>query len=228
MKTKKLVKGTVDVWHLSLDLDSVQLDELKGLLSQDELARAAKLKIMEKKERFIARRGLLRKILSLYTGINPELLVFEYLGNGKPSIKDLDGLHFNISHCGDMMLCAVALDPVGIDIEKISDIDIKNAAQYFSGQELNRISDLPEQEQKKAFFRLWTQKEAVAKAKADSISCLLSRDLATLDTSDIDIVDLDIKYPDSLIAAVAVQSKDRRYRIDIRNIECKSIGTLAH
>ncbi|MBW2999891.1 4'-phosphopantetheinyl transferase superfamily protein, partial [Candidatus Woesearchaeota archaeon] len=165
----------VDVWRVNLDVDNNSLNELQSLLSEKEIARAEKLIPKKKRKRFIVSRGMLRKILSHYTGQNPKELKFQYNKNGKPELID-SSIYFNLSHSEDLALYAVALNrAVGIDIEKIKDDTdhMRLAKEYFSEKEYNNIINLPADKQKETFYRIWTRKEAFAKAKGGKILQLL-------------------------------------------------------
>jgi len=206
MKKVELNENQVHIWRAHLD--SEHLNDLKNLLSKEELARADRLRFEKQRNRFIAARGLLRHILSRYTGERPEELRFRYNSNGKPELHDKK-VCFNLSHSGDTALCAVTLDKaVGIDVEKIrEDIEYKKLAkQYLSEKESNTILSLPEEQQKEAFYRCWVRKEACVKAKGGSLSELLGKND---DTSKWFIADLDM---DSYIAAVAVEGKQAEIR----------------
>ncbi len=201
----RIKQNQVHIWRVSLDLDNHSLEDLKNLLSEEELAKADKLRFEKQRNRFIAARGLLRRILSYYTGEKAEELEFHYNSNGKPELPNNE-VHFNLSHSGDVALCAVTLDkPVGIDVEKIKDIDHKELArQYFSEQEANAILILPEGQQKEAFYKCWTRKEAFAKAKGGSILDVLDKNKGM---SDWFIAEVN-PPGGSYIAAVAVEGKN--------------------
>jgi 4'-phosphopantetheinyl transferase len=38
---------------------------------------------------------------------------------GKPYLEGQSGMHFNLSHAGDWIVCAVDSSPIGIDVEQI-------------------------------------------------------------------------------------------------------------
>ncbi len=80
---------------------------------------------------------------------------------GKPYLRDYPNVHFNISHSGQYVACAVANRPVGIDVQVIGAYWPDVAANVCSEEELVRIgaSDDPAAE----FTKLWTQKEAYLK-----------------------------------------------------------------
>ncbi|QYS89919.1 4'-phosphopantetheinyl transferase superfamily protein [Flavobacterium davisii] len=74
-----------------------------------------------------------------------------------------DSIHFNISHSGDIVICAIAKEnEVGIDIEKISNIEIVDFEKQFTTNEWAKIINSNAREE--TFFEFWAQKEAVIKA----------------------------------------------------------------
>lgn len=81
-----------------------------------------------------------------------------YGSHGKPYLWDFPNVHFNISHSGQYVACAVADRPVGIDVQVIGVYRPEVAARVCSEEELSWIgtSDDPAAE----FTKLWTQKEA--------------------------------------------------------------------
>lgn len=83
---------------------------------------------------------------------------------GKPFLKDHDNLHFNVSHSGQWVVCAVGYKPVGIDVEKMENIDMDIAKRYFHKTEFNALLNCPPSERLFRFFDLWTLKESYIKA----------------------------------------------------------------
>lgn len=204
----KIKQNQVHIWRVSLNLDGPSLEDLRNLLSEEELARADKLRFEKQRNRFIAARGLLRRILSRYTGEEPEELEFRYNQNGKPELLNKK-VRFNLSHSGDVALYAITLGkPVGIDVEQMrKDVKYKELArQYFSEEESDAILALPEGQQKEAFYRCWTRKEALAKAKGGSMLKFLD---SIADTSKWFIADLDLE---SCIAVVAIEGENTEIR----------------
>ena len=165
----------VHVWTASLD--SVRSPGRPAdLLSPDELAKAGRFRAERDRRRFIVCRGVLRSLLSRYLGDPPESLEFRYGPSGKPALGLGSGkpdLHFNVSHCGGRALYAVALSrEVGIDVECLrADIPADDiAARFFSAHETAAIGALPAADRRRAFFRLWTRKEAFLKAQGHGLS----------------------------------------------------------
>lgn len=112
-----------------------------------------------------AQLSLLGKVLLQYglrTYYNISEVEIGTLPNKKPYLKG-HNLHFNISHSKDLVVCAMAEYPLGIDIEcndpKVSYLDFTFQMTANEYQEIHHSED-----KVKAFFTCWTRKEAVIKA----------------------------------------------------------------
>ena len=113
---------------------------------------------------------LLRKALR-ELGIEQRELSYTYGENGKPFLSGLPGLHFNLSHSGDRVICAVAGSEAGCDIEQMRDVDLKIARRYFFHDEYERIAAATtEAERCDLFFRYWTLKESFLKVTGRGLS----------------------------------------------------------
>jgi 4'-phosphopantetheinyl transferase len=158
----------VHIW--SVNLDSAQVDA--GVLSPDERARAERLRFERDKRRFVARRVVLRDILSRYTGIAPQSLIFEYSPYGKPLLGS-GAVQFNLTDADHIALYAVTSQAaVGIDVEPIHVIPERDdiARRMFSARENAIFHALPEQQKDEAFANCWTRKEAFIKAIGEGLS----------------------------------------------------------
>lgn len=82
---------------------------------------------------------------------------------GKPYLLDYPNIHFNISHSGEYVVCAVCDAPVGIDIQKISVYNSGIAEKVCLEYEIKQIEQSDDNASE--FIKLWTKKEAVLKAK---------------------------------------------------------------
>ncbi len=159
----RLEKGQVHLWRLSLDLPSHELNSLQRLLSEDELARAHRLIDPLKADRFIAARGRLRQLLARYTRTEPSALSFVYGSSGKPALEGGWEIGFNLSHSQSWALLAVAGGcDVGVDLEVIDPSLAFEpiAATFFSAIENAWLERFAPHRRRRAFYRLWTRKEA--------------------------------------------------------------------
>ncbi|MBB6332566.1 4'-phosphopantetheinyl transferase [Chryseobacterium sediminis] len=108
---------------------------------------------------------LLGKVLLQYglkTYYNISDIETGVLPNKKPYLKG-HSLHFNISHSKELVACAIAEYPLGIDVEfndpKVSYHDF---TFQMTDKELQEIQDA--EDKMKKLFTYWTRKEAVIKA----------------------------------------------------------------
>lgn len=169
-----LAAGAVDVWRVTLGAELAAEGALS--LSPDEAARAARFVFERDRERFVAARGWLRKVLAGYLGVAPATVAFAYGAHGKPELSGAfgqSGLFFNLSHSGDTAVLAVAREVrVGIDVEEIkSAMDMELVARsHFSAWEVAEWSALSAAERLPAFFRCWVRKEAYLKALGVGVS----------------------------------------------------------
>lgn len=196
--------------------------DLARYLSSDEMHRADLLLDPDKRNCFMAGRGLLREILGKYLEVQPEELHFTVGAQGKPYLSGNEDnnsrLHFNLSHSGALFLLAVAADrEVGIDIELLrTDTPYPDMARLaFSPREQNELFALPEHLQRSAFYRCWTRKEAYLKAcgmgfalRSNSFDVSLLPDspavLSAPDDSSRWVLQ-DIAVPEDYSAALAVE-----------------------
>ena len=97
-------------------------------------------------------------------------IIIEKAEHGKPYIKGKEEFKYNISHSGDYVVLAYTTDEaitsIGIDIEKIKtrDDDMKIANRFFTGEEMDYISEgLECSDVDTRFYKVWTMKEAFLK-----------------------------------------------------------------
>lgn len=106
---------------------------------------------------------LLNMVLSRY-GILSETVCVD--SNGKPIV---DGIYFNLSHSGDLVICAVSEKPVGCDIEKIKDAPKQVAERSFTDAEKEYLQQFSGDAYNREFFRIWTEKESYLKMTGQGI-----------------------------------------------------------
>jgi len=163
------------VWRARLDCARWQLSELEGLLSEEEVGRARRFRFATHRNRFVARRGLLRRLLGRYLQISPKEIGLEYSDYGKPSLatRHNSNLHFNLSHSHDIALFVLTLGrKAGIDVEQIQQdfSDLAIPERFFTSREATMLRGLPMSQQPEAFFELWVRKEAYVKARGMGLS----------------------------------------------------------
>ncbi|MGO9645346.1 MAG: 4'-phosphopantetheinyl transferase family protein [Candidatus Bathyarchaeia archaeon] len=176
-----LSENDVHLWYSSLDLDASSLQRLGSTLDVDERERAEGYCFERERVRFVAARGLLRRILGHYSGVEASELRFCYSSRGKPSLVERfggDRIQFNLAHSSGYALYAVILDrKIGVDLERVVPVvgleQIVN--RYFSDREKAALHALAGNEQREAFFRIWTAKEAYLKACGEGLTYPLNK-----------------------------------------------------
>jgi len=175
-----LAADAVHVWRIALATCAAELTRRAGVLTADELARAARFHFERDRRRWIATRGAVRSLLAGYTGVPPTCVRFRLGPHGKPSLEEPDGagLEFNVSHSGELALCAVSRGrAVGVDVEAIRPefATLSMARRFFAPAEGAALAALPQHEQTEAFFACWSRKEAYIKARGTGIALGLDR-----------------------------------------------------
>ncbi len=91
----------------------------------------------------------------------------ERVDHGKPYVPG--GVEFNLSHSGDVTVCAVSELPVGVDIELMKEREISRLIKAFDERERCLIEEAGDGGLRE-FYRAWTVKEAVCKLYGCGIS----------------------------------------------------------
>jgi 4'-phosphopantetheinyl transferase len=172
----RLAAETVDVWCVDLAEAGARGDG-RALLSSCERERAARYVRAEDGRRWAAARGVLRALLGAYAGADPRALRFEQGAHGKPGLAgggaDGAALRFNLSHSGDLALCAFARGrEVGVDVElpRRAVDHVAIARRVLTAAEAERIAAIDDpQARERAFLRAWVRWEAVLKCRGTGI-----------------------------------------------------------
>lgn len=94
---------------------------------------------------------------------------------GKPYFPRYEGIQFNISHTGNLAVCALGETELGIDIEQIRKVRESMKRRVLTEREQEWMETCTDKEE--AFIRLWTLKESYLKATGEG----LRRNLAELE-----------------------------------------------
>lgn len=185
----------VDIWYGSLK-HALNVSNLIKLLSLQERNRAKRFIFDIDRERSIARRVILRLILSVYVGIKPSEVVIETNTHGKPEIKSKsDGCVFSYSCSKDRIIYAISKKnrKLGIDLEHSESLETESIlSTLFPHKMLKSFKDQYDVDHMK-FYYLWTSLEAYLKATGTGFTQALDEefwksfpiDLHTLRRKDI-------------------------------------------
>ena len=171
------VADDVSLWWCELDHSHAAIATFAATLSPAEHARAARFGTDALRERWIAGRASLRKVLGLALRTSPAEVPIVRGPRGRPQLGSGDaGLDFNVSHTGGVALIGVLRTNgravrIGVDVERVarelgSD---RLARKFLTAPERSAISGLGPDERRRAFLRYWTCKEAMSKATGDGL-----------------------------------------------------------
>ncbi len=157
----------VKVYGVKL-LDDLRFLEMRGLfhacLPKEVCDAASKFKFIAGKQRKVLGELLLRAIVFRDYGIPSGDLLIDTTEKGKPYLASHPHIHFNISHSGHWVVIAFSLAKVGVDVEKIRNVNLGIAQRFYSEEEKLQLFSLPTNKQIDYFFNLWTLKESFLKA----------------------------------------------------------------
>ncbi|UUZ92003.1 4'-phosphopantetheinyl transferase superfamily protein [Paenibacillus sp. P25] len=135
---------------------------LMPLVPKEKTEKLRRFKFKEDCCRSLAAELLIRVILAGKTRLKNREIRFGRNAYGKPHLTDYP-LHFNLSHAGHWVVCAIDEAPIGIDIEEIKPIDLTIAKRFFSHVEWMDLEQKPEEDKLGRFYDLWTLKESYMK-----------------------------------------------------------------
>lgn len=134
------------------------------ILTPSERERAGQFGDARRREQFLAARWLARRLLAARFGGTPRDWPLEAVAGAAPRLQGASPTpaHLSVSHSGTWIGCALASVPVGLDLE----VAVKPrripalARQVCTAEERTELEALDAAAQLRAFYRMWTLKEA--------------------------------------------------------------------
>ena len=165
----------IHVWTVPLDVPPSELARLAEVLSDSERERAGRYLYAPAREQFTVTRARLRLLLGRYLDLDPRLVAFGSSNTGKPTLSGA-ALSFNVSHTHGMALIALAVGRE-LDVEHVRSqpTHLDMATRFFTPGEARCLHALPAGLSERAFFHVWTRKEAFLKAIGLGLSHGLER-----------------------------------------------------
>ncbi|WHE06162.1 4'-phosphopantetheinyl transferase superfamily protein [Thermoanaerobacterium thermosaccharolyticum] len=146
---------------ITRNVDEEEYSKLLEAVSEEKRCRVKKIRKYDDALRTLLAEAMLRVTLIKEFGLKNSDIVFYKNEFGKPFLKGKN-IFFSISHSREWASIAVDCDNLGVDIEKIRDINLNVAKRFFSMEECN---DMMKKDDKiDYFFTLWTLKESYVKA----------------------------------------------------------------
>lgn len=182
--------------YLIYDINNLTNEEYQKWFSfmvKEKQDRVSRFKDEERQKCSVAGEMLVKEHIGNALNIASESIEILIDQNEKPYIKNCN-IHFNISHCENILVCAFSESPIGIDIEKIRPISLNITKRFFSENEQEYVfGHKPDNEEYKycdsleileRFYRIYTIKEAICKKSGIGIRGLKNADaLPYLDKS---------------------------------------------
>ena len=138
------------------------LQDMLPELSEERIEKISRLACFEDRLRSAVAFLLLKRGLQIEYGNRfNKIPRWDYGSFGKPYLADYPEIHFNLSHCEKVVVCAISSTPIGIDVETIKIFDEDLARYITSDQEFDDIMKAPDPAL--AFTILWTKKESFCK-----------------------------------------------------------------
>jgi 4'-phosphopantetheinyl transferase len=143
-----------------------------GWLSAQEAARLAAIRADARRTQFLAARWLARELLAQAAGGRPQEWGLSAGEAVKPMVIGRPEWHVAIAHSGDRVACAVAGEPVGLDVEAPArQRDIDGLLRLCCGEREQRMFDgLAAAERDALFHEVWTVKESWLKRRGEWVA----------------------------------------------------------
>ncbi len=168
--------GSAVVSHVDLSPHPAREAEAFSWLDEQERARASRFTNPGPRRRFTLCRAALRALLSHDLGCCNEQLAFGASEHEKPFaiVQGLPAcISFNVSHSGEHGLVALAPEGrLGVDVEECTphrNVDILIDAVFTPAEQAD-LASTTGSDRHRAFFKLWTVKEALVKALGTGLS----------------------------------------------------------
>jgi 4'-phosphopantetheinyl transferase len=164
-----IAQGEVQLWCARVD--EAVVAAAVGLLDEEERARMERMRLGIARHEFVVGRAMLRVLAGAATACGPREGT---IGVGEFDKPRVEGVEFSVAHSHGLVVLALCLDAaVGVDVEWVArEIEALEIAQSnFAPEEKKRIEQAAEgAERARAFFAVWTKKEAIVKAHGQGLT----------------------------------------------------------
>ena len=176
MRSRQQLKEEMEL-HLNNDirLYAMNADELMDeelykraleAVSPKRREKAGRLRFEKDRRLSLAAGILTRFVFENHFGISWEEVKLSENEYGKPFFEGGESICHNLSHSGNMVICAAGPVPVGCDIEEIKESRTNVSEKFFAQSEKKFVRENGAD----GFFRIWTLKESYMKAVGMGLS----------------------------------------------------------
>lgn len=176
--------------YLKSELPTLIFDNLLSYVSNEKKEKVDRFMRKIDAERALLSDVLCRTVIMENLKLYNKDIKFSYNKYQKPYLITFPNFHFNLSHSGNWIVCAIDDKTIGIDIEKIDNIDLDIAKRFFTTKEHLDLMNSPCNHRQAYFYDLWTLKESYIKALGwglslplDSFSIRINNDNISLETN---------------------------------------------
>ncbi len=167
------------------NLTDAEYEKWFSLMTEDKQNRVSRYKDIYRQKCSVAGEMLIKNYIGNSLNIAPESLKILTDKNGKPLIENCP-IHFNISHCENILAYAFSTKEIGIDIEKIRPFPLSILNRFFSEEEQKYVLENALNENNsenynvpeilERFYIIYTLKEAICKKSGVGIKGLKNVD----------------------------------------------------
>lgn len=147
----------IAILTVTSELSQNEFDTLLHLVSPEKQERIKQFSFFRDARNCFLGDVLVRVEICRSTGFGMKQLEFTTNEYGKPFLIGRPCIQFNISHAGRYIACAVADEPVGIDIEIMKPLELRIAERFFASDETEYIMV---DNHIYRFYEVWTKKES--------------------------------------------------------------------
>lgn len=156
----------------------------------------------------------------LPAGAAPLSLSYVQGENGKPYLADYPDIYFNISHSGSYVICALAGEEIGVDIQEHRRVSGRLGERFFSEADKELLERYGGEDAGELFYRIWAVKEAHMK--------LTGRGMAEgMDATRVCFGKPDRNYEDGIVKVRGTGKWDAHFRV-YNHIKKYSIAVCCH
>ncbi|PHV70433.1 hypothetical protein CS063_10070 [Sporanaerobium hydrogeniformans] len=161
--------------YLSFHKADEIIEKYKEQLMPAKRKRLVRLRKKEDQLRLLAGDLLMQYGLYQEFGLEPKQLEIVYNTYGKPYISGYKYCYFNISHSHEWVVCAIDKSEMGIDIEKVEEIDLDMIKIICNQEEYKIFYSKRISNYQAKLYEMWTIKESYTKGLGRGLSIPFSQ-----------------------------------------------------